>query len=162
MLQIEQVETMLKRCEQSDLLYFRYTQCEEEIVFSKTHNIPLSLLTGGEEKPAAASRNLPPSMNQEQLIECYSDVDKSEKDNQTTLQSSFVGIITLDGVIKDNSLPIAVEKGQDLCVIEAMKIYNSVQAPEAGYIDTVLIEDGDVVEYGHTLFHFRKKQYDKI
>lgn len=45
-----------------------------------------------------------------------------------------------------------VKKGDVLCVIEAMKLMNEVNAEEDGEILEVCAENGQVVEYGQTLF----------
>ncbi|WP_411677599.1 acetyl-CoA carboxylase biotin carboxyl carrier protein [Caproicibacter sp.] len=45
-----------------------------------------------------------------------------------------------------------VKKGDVLCVIEAMKLMNEVNAEQEGIIQEVCVENGQVVEYGQTLF----------
>lgn len=45
-----------------------------------------------------------------------------------------------------------VKKGQILCIIEAMKTMNQIEAEFDGTITEVLIEDGTPVEYGEPLF----------
>lgn len=48
-----------------------------------------------------------------------------------------------------------VEKGQVLCIIEAMKLMNEIEADEAGTVEAVLVENAEVVEYGVPLFKIR-------
>jgi len=45
-----------------------------------------------------------------------------------------------------------VEKGQVLCIVEAMKLMNEIEADISGTILAVLAEDGAPVEYGQPLF----------
>jgi acetyl-CoA carboxylase biotin carboxyl carrier protein len=45
-----------------------------------------------------------------------------------------------------------VEIGDTLCVIEAMKIFNQIEADKAGVVISVLKENGEPVEYGESLF----------
>ncbi len=45
-----------------------------------------------------------------------------------------------------------VEKGDVLCVLEAMKLMNELVAEAAGTIASILVEDGTAVEYGQPLF----------
>ena len=46
----------------------------------------------------------------------------------------------------------AVRAGQTLCVIEAMKVFNEVQAERTGVVQAVLVQTGDEVEAGQALF----------
>ncbi len=45
-----------------------------------------------------------------------------------------------------------VDAGQTLCIIEAMKMMHEVKADTACTIKEVLVDEGDVVEYGEPLF----------
>lgn len=45
-----------------------------------------------------------------------------------------------------------IEKGQTLCIVEAMKLMNEIESDYAGVIKKVLVEDGQMVEYGQALF----------
>jgi acetyl-CoA carboxylase biotin carboxyl carrier protein len=46
----------------------------------------------------------------------------------------------------------AVKVGDTLCIIEAMKLLNEIDAEAAGVIKQVLVENGQPVEYGQPLF----------
>ncbi len=45
-----------------------------------------------------------------------------------------------------------VKKGQILCIIEAMKLMNEIESESAGKIVSILVENGQPVEYGQPLF----------
>ena len=45
-----------------------------------------------------------------------------------------------------------VEPGQTLCIIEAMKLMNEIEAEQRGRIAKVLAENGQPVEFGQPLF----------
>ena len=45
-----------------------------------------------------------------------------------------------------------VSKGDSLCIIEAMKIMNEIEAEESGTILKLLVEDGNAVDYNQPLF----------
>jgi acetyl-CoA carboxylase biotin carboxyl carrier protein len=45
-----------------------------------------------------------------------------------------------------------VNKGDTLCIIEAMKLLNEIEADEGGVIKAILVENGQAVEYGEPLF----------
>lgn len=45
-----------------------------------------------------------------------------------------------------------VQVGQPLCLIEAMKLFNQIDAERSGTVVKVMKQDGDPVEYGEPLF----------
>lgn len=45
-----------------------------------------------------------------------------------------------------------VEKGQTLCIIEAMKMMNEIESEYHGQVVEILVENGQQVEYGQPLF----------
>jgi acetyl-CoA carboxylase biotin carboxyl carrier protein len=45
-----------------------------------------------------------------------------------------------------------VEKGQVLCIVEAMKLMNEIEADQAGVVAAVLVDNAEPVEYGQALF----------
>ena len=49
----------------------------------------------------------------------------------------------------------AVKKGQTLCIVEAMKIMNEIEAESNGVISEILIKNGDPVEYNQPLFKIK-------
>ena len=48
----------------------------------------------------------------------------------------------------------AVKEGDTLCIIEAMKVMNQIQADRAGVIKKILVENGSTVEFDQPLFEF--------
>ena len=45
-----------------------------------------------------------------------------------------------------------VSAGDTLCIIEAMKLLNEIEADKGGVIKAILVENGHPVEYGEPLF----------
>jgi acetyl-CoA carboxylase biotin carboxyl carrier protein len=45
-----------------------------------------------------------------------------------------------------------VNAGETLCIIEAMKLLNEIEADQSGIVKKVLVENGQPVEYGQPLF----------
>jgi acetyl-CoA carboxylase biotin carboxyl carrier protein len=46
----------------------------------------------------------------------------------------------------------SVKEGEPLCIIEAMKLLNEIEADKTGVIKEILVENGEPVEYGQPLF----------
>ena len=87
----------------------------------------------------------------------------SENSDYISVKSPIVGVFysapaeNVDPyvVVGDN-----VEKGQTLCIVEAMKLMNEITAEEDGVILKVCVTNGQVVEYGTELFRIKRKEYE--
>jgi len=45
-----------------------------------------------------------------------------------------------------------VKEGEPICIVEAMKIMNEIEADKSGTVTQILVENGHAVEYGQPLF----------
>ena len=48
-----------------------------------------------------------------------------------------------------------VEKGETICIVEAMKLLNEIVAPRSGVVTEIYAEDGQKVEYGQMLMRIK-------
>jgi acetyl-CoA carboxylase biotin carboxyl carrier protein len=79
----------------------------------------------------------------------------AEHDNSHVVTSPFVGTFYRRPNPDSPSyveLNERVDKGQVLCIVEAMKLMNEIEADVAGTVIRILAEDGAPVEYGQALF----------
>lgn len=81
--------------------------------------------------------------------------EKLEMSNVNIIRSPMVG--TFYSKANPTSNPYVtegdkVEKGQTLCIVEAMKLMNEIESDYSGIIKKVLVNDGEMVEYGQPLF----------
>ena len=80
---------------------------------------------------------------------------KVTNDNYTEIKSPIVGVFYSSST--PDSPPLVsvgdtVKKGDVLCVIEAMKFFNEIIAEQDGTVAEICLKNGDVVEFGQTLF----------
>ncbi len=74
--------------------------------------------------------------------------------NQKLVESPMVGTFyraaspDADPFVEEGT---SVRKGQPLCIIEAMKMMNEIEADTAGRVVSILVENGNPVEYGQPL-----------
>ena len=45
-----------------------------------------------------------------------------------------------------------MKEGDTICIIEAMKLMNEIEADASGVVKAILVENGQPVEYGQALF----------
>ena len=80
---------------------------------------------------------------------------KEEKDDKKYILSPIVGTISLKSS-ETNELLVSVGKkvktGDKLGILEAMKVMNEIKSQYNGVIEEILVNDGQIVEYGQKLF----------
>lgn len=75
--------------------------------------------------------------------------------NQKQVVSPFVGTFyrkpspTAEAYVREGQ---TIKRGDVLCIIEAMKLMNEIEAEFGGKIVSILVEDGQPVEFGEPLF----------
>ena len=72
-----------------------------------------------------------------------------------SIDSPMVGIIYLTP--KPSSPPFVkngqkIKKGDTICLIEAMKTFNEIKSDKDGVVKSILIKNGEAVEFGQPLF----------
>ncbi len=79
----------------------------------------------------------------------------AEDSNLVTIKSPMIGTFyRAAGPDKDPYVSIGdqVEQGQIICMIEAMKLFNEIEAEHSGKIVKILVEDATPVEFDQPLF----------
>lgn len=76
-----------------------------------------------------------------------------------SVRSPYVGAVNLIG---ENGKPFvsvgdSVTKGQLLCKIEAMKMFNDLTSPVDGIVRKILAEDGEMAEFDTVLFEIEEQ-----
>ena len=94
------------------------------------------------------------STSKEIRSDLKSDVVKSQKISGTEIPSPIIGTAYLapePGGKKFVEVGKKVNKGDTIMIVEAMKTMNHVPSPIAGTVKQICVEDGQPVEYGHTI-----------
>jgi acetyl-CoA carboxylase biotin carboxyl carrier protein len=89
------------------------------------------------------------------VAEIPADSAEAESEDIKTIESPFVGAyhdLPEDKKVKAGD---KVAKGQAVCNIEAMKLFNEITMPEDGVIVSVDVKEGDVLEFGQTILRYR-------
>ena len=84
-----------------------------------------------------------------------SNTQTNESSNMQSIDSPMVGIIYLTP--KPSSPPFVksgqkIKKGDTICLIEAMKTFNEIKSDKDGVVKSILVKNGEAVEFGQPLF----------
>ena len=115
---------------------------------------------GGAGAPRAAPATAAPATEEASLPAALEDVPEEEAPalDGHVLTSPIVG--TFYAAPSPDSPPYVevgaqVEKGQVVCIVEAMKLMNEIEADVSGTVSSVVPDNGDPVEFGAPLFVIR-------
>ena len=84
-----------------------------------------------------------------------SNTQNNEPSSMQSIDSPMVGIIYLTP--KPSSPPFVksgqkIKKGDTICLIEAMKTFNEIKSDKDGVVKSILVKNGEAVEFGQPLF----------
>jgi acetyl-CoA carboxylase biotin carboxyl carrier protein len=124
-----------------------------EIEFdSENFHFRASKKIGMEFNPGLFSGGNSPSTN---VVSQNNGANSTENNHLKKVLSPFVGTFyrssnpESDPFVKEGQ---RINKGDTLCIVEAMKLMNEIEAEIQGRITAVLIENGQPVEFGEPLF----------
>lgn len=93
-----------------------------------------------------------------QSIQTTQPVEEEPKEEYKEIKSPMVGTFySKPSPDKEAFVKIGdkVKKGQVVCIIEAMKLMNEIEAEFDGEVVEICLNDGDAVEYGKPLFKLK-------
>ncbi|MEI6859582.1 MAG: acetyl-CoA carboxylase biotin carboxyl carrier protein [Shewanella sp.] len=151
---IQKIKELIKLVQESCIEELEVKEGEESIRICRQRfshmNAPQQLYTVGHHSPQISTTE--PQTNQA-LASSATD-DKLAEPKENTLISPMVGTFYLSPT--SEAAPLVeigqrVEKGQIICVIEAMKMMNQIEAHRSGIIKAILVENGDAVGFDQPL-----------
>lgn len=142
---IRKIKKLIELLEESDLAELEIHEGEESVRLSRRRTAPP---TGSGIVPLSAA---PPAAQTVAL----EPVKVATASKRHTLKSPMVG--TFYRSASPGATPLVeigqqVKVGDPVCIIEAMKMFNQIEADRAGTIADILAENGHPVEYDQPLF----------
>ena len=147
---LRKIKKLMELLEESGLSEIEVKEGEESIKLSRTSQIQQPIInTQNLDSPVIANQ----ANNKQQSQE--SEVKSDQLADGDTIDSPMVG--TFYRAASPDSKPFVekgqkVNKGDTLCILEAMKMMNQVTAEQTGTIIEILAEDSEPVEFGQPLF----------
>jgi len=149
------IDKLIKQCEQSKLVSFDYQDKLFSIRFSKVE-VEADHSQKGTVEDASKLNNGNIKINlDEYAITDFSQIGRQENEDIVTIVSPFVGRVEFSNQIKLVNNDIHVNKGDVICSIEAMKIFNDIPAPASGTIIDIFVKDCSLVEYEQPILKIR-------
>ena len=134
----ETIDTLIKKIKDNDLGSIKLSNKTNTIEVS---NNSISIDSNQNTQNISTSKNL---SSKNESIDSFMSID-----------SPMVGVIYLTP--KPSSPPFAkkgqkIKKGDTICLIEAMKTFNEIKSDRDCIIKTVMVKNGEAVEFGQPLF----------
>jgi len=151
---VEKLRAILAVLQGTEVTRLDWTNGQERLTLRMGH--PPAPVTALHAVPAAAPTALstPPQVTP---VAPASPAAAAARDDSFTVNSPFVGTF-YRAASPDNPAFVevgqVVKKGQVLCIVEAMKLMNEIEAEQPGRLLEALIQNGSPVEYGEPLFRF--------
>ena len=116
----------------------------------------VKVVTASVENVPVVSSNQVVTATNEKTIDAVSETETTETDSSLNdVKAPLVGVFYAAPSPEEEAyvkVGDRVNKGDVLCVIEAMKMFNEIKAETSGTIAEICVDNGNVVEYGQTLF----------
>ncbi len=150
---LERIESLLKLLVEHDVKEFHYRGAD--------HSIRLRLGPEIVQQVAAPVQHQVQQAAQPQQAGAPApapQVSAPVADNLKNIESPMVGTFyrsSSPGAAAFVEVGDTVQKGKPLCIVEAMKLMNEIEAEVSGVIVEILCENGQAVQFGQPLFKIR-------
>ncbi|WP_342525468.1 acetyl-CoA carboxylase biotin carboxyl carrier protein [Chryseomicrobium sp. FSL W7-1435] len=161
-MKIQEIREIIKLMDQSSLDEFVFEADGTKLKLKK-HGVGTGTTQKVVEQPSqvtAAVEASTPAVSQTSVVEEkeVAAPEQKEQNNYKTITSPMVG------TFYESSSPDAaayvkvgdkVSASSVVCIVEAMKLFNEIEAEIDGEIVEILVKDGQLVEYGQPLFSIK-------
>lgn len=147
---LEEIKELIDILEGTDISEINIEEEDSSVSIKK--GTPRALNTG-QENPMSQEQVVVSETTEQEPVN--QPVEEEANDNQQEIKAPMVGtfyrapspdaepFVEVGDVIKEDDI---------LCIIEAMKLMNEIEAEAKGKIVDILVEDGEAVEYGQPIF----------
>lgn len=143
---IRKIKKLIEIVEESDIAELEIKEGEEFVRINRYSSAPA---------PVAYAQAPVQTVQPAQMIASVSAEAVEEKMTGHVVKSPMVGTFyrsASPGAKTFTEVGHSVQVGDTLCIIEAMKILNQIEADKSGTVTKILVENGQPVEYGQPLF----------
>ncbi len=144
---IRTIKKLIELLQSSDLAEIEIKEGEESVRISRASQVAV---------PQAQSMAMAPApiTHQPAAIKAEHEEIKSKEVTGHKVESPMVGTFyraPSPGAANFVEIGSSVSVGDTLCIIEAMKMFNQIEADKSGKVKAILAQDGEPVEFGQPL-----------
>jgi len=146
---IRKVKKLIELLEESDIAEIEIKEGEESVRISRGSSAPAIPMMQAAPAPVAAAPAAPAPADAEPQADAEATITGH------VVKSPMVGAFyrsASPGAKPFVEVGQSVSVGDTLCIIEAMKLLNQIEADKAGVVKAILVENGEPVEYNQPLF----------
>ena len=155
---VEKLKQILAALQGTDVTRLDWVSGDESLALRLGHPPPAAALAVPvAAAPAALAAPVPATAQPASATGSAPAPKPADDKNTFTVNSPFVGTFYRSPSPDTASFVetgAVVKKGQVLCIVEAMKLMNEIEADQPGRLVEILIQSGSPVEYGEPLFRF--------
>jgi len=146
---IRKVKKLIELLDESGIAEIEITEGEESVRISRySQNAPVAA-------PVAAPAVAAPPAAAPAMVATETVAPAAVEEDGYEVKAPMVG--TYYGASSPGAAPYVqvgdrINEGDTLCIIEAMKMMNQIEADVSGAIKSIRIQNGEPVEFGQTLF----------
>jgi len=158
MLNLNEIKQLIDKIDESTISEFSYEKDDVKIKIKKSNSNQTMVQPMIQHVPEMPQM---PTLQQESKAKVVTDSEMIEDKEQREdadieeIVSPMVGTFyRKPSPESDNYVDIGDQINEEtvVCIVEAMKLFNEIEAETSGEIVDVLVEDGELVEYGQPLF----------
>ncbi|MGN8645443.1 acetyl-CoA carboxylase biotin carboxyl carrier protein [Gracilibacillus sp. HCP3S3_G5_1] len=167
MLTIQEINQLIDKLDQSTIEEFSYEAQGAKIKLKKNTGVPTAMTTVSES--VVPSQEAVSQVTAEVTTKSEASTAEPEAKEETQTQSKadydheivspMVGTFySSPSPDKQAYVQVGDHVNEDtiVCIVEAMKLFNEIEADVKGTITEILAENGELVEYGQPLFRIKK------
>jgi acetyl-CoA carboxylase biotin carboxyl carrier protein len=149
---IRKVKKLIELLEESGIAELEISEGEESVRISRHPRMAMGAPVAVTNSVNPATSNATPSPP---TAPATAEKERKIRPNEQTVTAPMVGTYyaaPTPGAKAFIDIGDEVKVGQVLCIIEAMKMMNQIEADKAGRVTSIMAKNGDPVEFGQPLF----------
>ncbi len=153
---LRKLKKLIDLVQESGIAELEISEGEEKVRINRLGSVAPATMPAMQAAPApGTSVSVPAAASGSAAAAAGDESAAPEQSEGHTVKSPMVGIFyraSSPGANAFVEVGQSVNAGDTLCIIEAMKLLNEIEAETSGTIKSILVDNGQPVEYGQPLF----------